>query len=200
MTIWKPVLAPGPNPPWKVILLDRDGVVIRDRGYLSDPAGVELVPGAGDALAGARKAGWFLAGISNQSGLGRGLFDPRDLASVMRRLDEELEACRAPLDAFAYCPHAPGEGCSCRKPEPGLLAELGILAGLDHRSWVVGDKLSDVELGLGLGMRAVLVMTGYGPESLQQARARNTGVLPFHSAADLPAAIDLILADEGSDA
>ncbi len=198
MNVWKAVGERRPQPPWKVLLLDRDGVVIKDRGYLGDPAGVELVPGAAEAMARARAEGWFLVGVSNQSGLGRGLFTPADLELVMKRLDQLLAAAGAAFDAFYYCPHAPGEGCPCRKPAPGLIEEAGLAEGLDHRSWVVGDKLSDVELGLGLGTRAILVRTGYGAQASREAAARWGRDSRVQVVDDLPAAIALVLAESGS--
>ncbi len=200
MTVWKRGPGTGPHPPWKVILLDRDGVVIRDRGYLGDPGGVELIPGAAAALRRAHEAGWYLCGLSNQSGLGRGLFTLGDLAAVMQRMEDLLAADGAVFDAFHYCPHAPGEGCECRKPQPGLVREAGLLEGLDHRSWMVGDKLSDVETGLRLGIGAILVRTGYGETSLQAVRDRWSTNPPFAVVDDLPAAIGLILGAGETDA
>ncbi len=198
MTVWKDPGDRRPYPAWKVLLLDRDGVVIRDRGYLADPEGVELVPGAAGAMARAKAAGWFLVGVSNQSGLGRGLISPAELEKVMHRMDRRLAAEDASFDAFYYCPHAPGQGCACRKPAPGLVEEAGLADGLDGRSWVIGDKISDLELGLGLGTRAILVRTGYGAQVEQEALDRWGREGPVAVADDLPAAIDIVLADPGS--
>ncbi len=198
MTVWKDPGDRRPHPPWRVLLLDRDGVVIKDRGYLGDPAGVELIPGAAAAMSRAKAAGWFLVGVSNQSGLGRGMFSPADLDKVMDRLDKLLAAQGAAFDAFFYCPHAPGQGCPCRKPAAGLLEEAGLAAGLDRRSWVIGDKLSDLEFGLRLGTRAILVRTGYGAQVEQDAMDRWGRDDMVAVADDLPAAIDMVLADPGS--
>lgn len=193
MTVWKTPVGKGPNPPWKVLLLDRDGVVIRDRGYLDRPEGVELAPGAAAAMALARAAGWFLCGVSNQSGLGRGIIGPDDLKSVMKRMDHLLAAEGVEFDAFAFCPHAPDAGCACRKPAVGLLEEVGLVGGLDARSFVVGDKPSDVELGLNLGISPILVRSGYGRKSELECRERWPR-LSIPVVDDLAAAVEIVLA------
>jgi D-glycero-D-manno-heptose 1,7-bisphosphate phosphatase len=149
---------PGP-----VLFLDRDGVLIEDRHYLHDPEQVVLLPGVVGALAAARTAGFRLVGLSNQSGLGRGYFDRNQLDAVMRRLTDLLAAGGVALDFFFYCPHAPRDGCRCRKPATGLLDEARAwLRWRAEESWLVGDKLSDVQLARNAGLGAVLVRTGYG--------------------------------------
>lgn len=176
------------------LFLDRDGVVIVDKDYLSDPEGVELVPGAAAAMVRAASAGYRLIGLSNQSGLGRGRFGPEQLAAVMSRVDLELSAHGAAFEAVYYCPHAPHEGCRCRKPGPGLLEEAALSFRWNpSRSWVIGDKASDVALGRRNGLGAVLVATGHGAEHAELVRARYAGDARVLRAADLPAALDLIL-------
>lgn len=194
MSRWRPepptiATAPGTQ---RVLFLDRDGVVVVEKDYLSDPDRVELVPGAAAALRCAREAGYLLVGVSNQSGLGRGLFTPADFAAVMARLDGILRAAGCPLDDFYYCPHAPGDACACRKPLPGLLEEAARhLAWDPAHSWVIGDKLSDVELARAAGLRGILVRTGHGRD--QEARlGAGSGIVVVD---DLPAAIALILAE-----
>jgi len=193
MTVWSRPAAP--LPPGPALFLDRDGVVIEDRHYLADPDDVVLVAGAAAAMVRARDAGFRLVGVSNQSGLGRGLFGPEALAAVMRRVDELLAAGGARFDAFHYCPHAPEQACRCRKPEPGLLDEAAErVPWIPEGSWVVGDKASDVELALRAGLGAVLVLTGYGADAdaaVAEAHAGNPRVL---RAADLPAAVAAVLA------
>ncbi|MFN2370390.1 MAG: D-glycero-alpha-D-manno-heptose-1,7-bisphosphate 7-phosphatase, partial [Candidatus Krumholzibacteriia bacterium] len=134
-------------------------------------------------------------GLSNQSGLGRGLFGPEALAAVMARLDALLAAEGAAFDAFHYCPHAPADKCDCRKPAPGLLHDAAVrVPYAPRRSWMVGDKVSDVALGRDAGLSAVLVRTGYGTASAAEVAARWVGDRRVREAADLPAAVDLILA------
>lgn len=160
--IWR-CPAAGPPRDGPVLFLDRDGVIIVDRDYLADPDGVELVPGVADALLRAAAAGYALIGISNQSGIGRGRFGATELVAVMNRVDEELARCGVRLDAMYYCPHAPADACRCRKPEPGLLEEASVcFRWTPDRSWVIGDKASDVDLGRRHGLGAALVGTGHG--------------------------------------
>ncbi len=178
---------PTPRP---TLFLDRDGVLVVDRDYLDDPGAVTLIPGVPQALARARAAGFQLVGVSNQSGLGRGRFTAAQLDAVMRRFTALLQRSGASLDGFFYCPHDPGAGCHCRKPAAGLLDEAAAELPWDpERSWVIGDKVSDVDLALGAGLRPVLVRTGHGA-----AQARDLG----HRAgvpvvADLPEAVDHVL-------
>jgi D-glycero-D-manno-heptose 1,7-bisphosphate phosphatase len=179
--------SPTPRP---TLFLDRDGVLVIDRDYLDDPDAVTLIPGVPQALARARAAGFQLVGVSNQSGLGRGRFTAAQLDAVMERLTGLLQGSGAPLDAFFYCPHAPAVGCRCRKPAPGLLHEAATELPWDaDRSWVIGDKISDVDLALGAGLRPVLVRTGHGAEQARDLGDR-AGVPVV---ADLPAAVDLVL-------
>jgi len=182
------------------LFLDRDGVVIVDKDYLSDPEGVELVPGAAAAMARAARAGYLLIGLSNQSGLGRGRFGQAELEAVMARVDRELSRQGVALDAMYYCPHAPEAGCRCRKPGPGLLEEAAASFRWEAaRSWVVGDKASDVELGRRHGLGAVLVGTGYGAGEAACVSAGWPADPLVRQAADLAAAVELILgADAGA--
>ena len=179
---------PGPT-----LFLDRDGVLVVDRDYLARARDVELIPGVPAALRRARTAGYQLIGVSNQSGLGRGRFSAADLEAVMTRLAALLAAADASLDGFFYCPHAPDQGCRCRKPAPGLLEEAAAHFAWDPaRSWVIGDKVSDVDLALQHGLRPVLVRTGHG--AAQQHRLADRTEVPV--VADLPAAVDHVLRED----
>jgi len=186
------------------LFLDRDGVVIVDRDYLSDPEGVELVPGAAAAMVRAAAAGYLLIGLSNQSGIGRGRFGLAELEAVMERVDLELSRHGIALDAMYYCPHAPADGCRCRKPEPGLLEEAAASFRWDaSRSWVIGDKASDVELGRRHGLGAVLVGAGLGTGEGARVATDWCGDPLVGQAADLAGAVGLILgagADSGGSA
>jgi histidinol-phosphate phosphatase family protein len=147
------------------VLLDRDGTLIQERHYLADPDGVELVPGAGAALRRLNQAGYPVALVTNQSGVARGLISREDVDRVHARLEKLLADEGAHLDGIWVCPHHPEHGgsCSCRKPSPGLAEEAARALHLDlHRSFVVGDKLCDVELARGVGASPILVRTGYG--------------------------------------
>ena len=180
------------------LFLDRDGVVIVDKDYLADPDGVQLVPGTAGAMARAAAAGYLLIGLSNQSGLGRGRFGPEALAAVMTRVDEELARHGAAFDAMYYCPHAPEDACRCRKPGPGLLEEAAASFRWEAaRSWVIGDKASDVELGRRHGLGAILVGTGYGAAEAAKVAAFRPGDPRVRLAADLEAAVAMILDEDG---
>lgn len=145
------------------VFFDRDGTLIREREYLSDPEGVELLPGAAAAVRIARRAGFAPILATNQSGVGRGLFSEDAVGAVHARLAELLAAEGARLDAVYVCPHAPEAGCDCRKPAPGLLARAAAERGLDlRRSFVVGDKEADLALARAAGATGLLVRTGYG--------------------------------------
>lgn len=193
MSVWKEPATTGAAGP--VLFLDRDGVVIADRNYLADPDQVALIPGAAAAMARARAAGFALVGVSNQSGLGRGLFGQAAFAAVMERLEDLLAAAGASFDAFYYCPHAPQQDCRCRKPLPGLLEEAARRLPFEPAgSWVIGDKASDVALARDAGLGAVLVHTGYGAGEAADVRARWGDDPRVLQAADLPGAVAAILA------
>ncbi len=175
------------------MFLDRDGTIIVERDYLSDPDEVVLIDGVAEALSEARAAGYALVIVTNQSGIGRGYFSWDDYRAIETRVESLLDAAGASVDATYVCPHDPSvlPACSCRKPATGLYVEAAAALDLDvASSWFVGDKESDVLPASAMGGRAILVRTGYGGE-LQSGAP--TGVLV---ADDLRTAIDEIL---GSD-
>lgn len=139
--------------------IDRDGTVIRNAHYLSDPEAVELLPGAAAALRRLQQAGYLLILVSNQSGLARGYFSPADLQAVHRRLEEELAAAGVVLDGYYYCPHGPDDpDCHCRKPAVGMLAQAcrDFAIDLGH-AVVIGDSACDVQLGHNFALPAVQI-------------------------------------------
>jgi D-glycero-D-manno-heptose 1,7-bisphosphate phosphatase len=149
----------------RYVLLDRDGTIIADRHYLSDPEGVELLPGAVEGLRALKRLGLGLLVVSNQSGLGRGYFQEQDLWAVHMRLRQLLAAEGLQLDGSYYCPHLPEDACACRKPAPGLVEQAAQEQGFEPSlCFVIGDKRSDVELGLAVGAVSILVRTGKGRE------------------------------------
>ena len=190
-----PAVSQGP-----ALFLDRDGVVISDRDYLADPQQVQLLPGVAPAMVRARQAGYLLVGVSNQSGLGRGYFSHSDFEAVMQRIVADLAAEGAAFDGFFYCPHAPSDDCQCRKPLTGMLAEAAAFFAWDPaRSWVIGDKSSDVELGQAAGLGSILVRTGYGAQQEAKVMSGFSAAQRVLVADDLAAAVDLILAiDDGN--
>jgi D-glycero-D-manno-heptose 1,7-bisphosphate phosphatase len=155
------------------VFLDRDGTLIDDVGYISDPQDVRLVPGAADALRALRNAGFRLVVISNQSGLGRGDVTQEQADSVHERFLDELQRAGARIDAAYYCPHSPDEGCRCRKPLPGLILDAAGDLGLDlERSVMVGNSHVDISAGEAAGTRAILLRDDASawPDAVRQIR------------------------------
>ena len=145
------------------LFVDRDGTLLREREYLSEPNDVELLPGVAGALREVRSAGHPVVVISNQSGVGRGYFTEARAHAVMARMRERLRAEGVELDAIRFCPHVPEAGCDCRKPGGRLLREAADDLRLSLRdSVMVGDRWLDVDAGRGVGAAGVLVRTGYG--------------------------------------
>jgi D-glycero-D-manno-heptose 1,7-bisphosphate phosphatase len=154
--------------------VDRDGTLIVERNYLADPAGVELLPGAGRGLRRLADAGFALVLVTNQSGIARGLFGEEEFAAVQGRLSELLAAEGVRLDGAYHCPHHPDYSgpCTCRKPAPGMFVRAAADLGLDPaRSLYIGDRLADVLAAGELGGRAYLVRTGYGDAEGERAPA-----------------------------
>ena len=149
----------------KCVFVDRDGTIIVEKNYLSDPTGVELLPGAAEGLARLAGLGYLLVVVSNQSGIGRGYFSAAQVEAVHIRLDELLAAGGVRIDRYYYCPHRPDEGCACRKPATGMIddAVRDLDINLSH-SFMIGDNLCDLQLGKNAGITPVLVRTGYGSE------------------------------------
>ncbi len=142
--------------PPRAVLFDRDGTLVEDVPYNGDPAQVRIRPGAREALDRLRAAGIRVAMVTNQSGVARGLLTPEQVAAVNTRVEELL----GPLDAVLVCEHGPDDGCSCRKPRPGLVLEAARRLGLRPRDCVViGDIGSDIEAARAAGARAVMVPT-----------------------------------------
>ena len=148
------------------IFLDRDGTIIEDRHYIQNPDEIIFLPGAIEGLKMMSVKGYHLYIVSNQSGVGRGILTKKTFQAVHDRFCQMIATREVVIDDFAYCFHSPEEYCECRKPQPGMVRGLATKHNIDlPRSFVVGDKLSDVELGIGMGMNSCLVRTGQGAES-----------------------------------
>ncbi len=178
------------------LFADRDGTVIVDKHYPSDPNGIELIEGAVEGLQEATGAGYRIVILSNQSGVARGMFDIEAVERMNQRLLDLLKQAGVRVDGLYYCPHHPAGAvdrwrrrCDCRKPAPGMAEQAARELNLDlRRSLVVGDKLDDVMLSWVIGAQSVLVRTGHGREHEQLLdRSRmNRGVMV---AADLRQAV-----------
>ena len=132
----------------RAVFLDRDKTLNEDPGYLSDPTAMRLLPGVLEGLSSLQARGLRLVLISNQAGVGRGYFSEATMWAVHARLEQLLAADGVHLDAAYYCQHAPWDGCACRKPQPGMLLQAARELNIDlAASFMVGDKLADVEAG-----------------------------------------------------
>ncbi|HEX7047350.1 MAG TPA: D-glycero-beta-D-manno-heptose 1,7-bisphosphate 7-phosphatase [Gammaproteobacteria bacterium] len=173
-----------------VLVLDRDGVINADSPeYIKSPEEWRPLPGSIDAIARASKAGFTIAVASNQSGVGRGLFDLDALSAIHDAMIEAVEDAGGHIDLIVFCPHHPDENCECRKPKAGLLrrieTELGTsLAG----QWSVGDSARDLAAARVVAAQPVLVRTGNGRKT--ERELTDTDVTVFD---DLAAAIDALL-------
>ncbi|MGA2384436.1 MAG: HAD family hydrolase [Gemmatimonadales bacterium] len=171
------------------VFLDRDGTLVRDPGYLHDPALVDLLPGVVEGLRALARAGWPLVVVSNQSGIARGLFGPGAFHAVTARVEELLAPHGVRFAGVYYCPHHPDftGPCACRKPGVELFERAARELGFDLRhSWFVGDKLQDAEPARRLGGRGVLLGIP-APADAQRTRDLGVAVAP-----DLQAAAALI--------
>lgn len=154
------------------VFVDRDGTVIREREYLSDPAGVELIPGAVEALKAFQDAGYAVVIVTNQSGIARGLYDEEAYRAVEAEVESRLEGQGVRVLASYHCPHHPEftGPCDCRKPAVGLFRRAEREHGLDlSRSVYIGDRLRDIEAAIELGGSGLLVRTGHGAEEASSA-------------------------------
>ncbi len=177
------------TPPRRFVLIDRDGTLNVEKNYLSDPAQLELVPGAAAAIRRLNRAGYGICVVTNQSGIARGYFSLDRVAEIHARLAELLAAEGAAVDGVYICPHGPDDDCTCRKPLPGMIEQAAADHGFDPAlAVVVGDKEADIGLGKAVGATTILVRTGYG----RQVEA--AGSAADYVVDDLPAAIDLICA------
>lgn len=178
------------------VFLDRDGTIIVDKGYITIPDDVELLPGAADAIARFRSAGWKVFVVSNQAGVAKGLISEEELTGINQRMLMMLGAEGALLDGIYCCPHHP-EGsehefaveCGCRKPKAGLLEQAAAEHNLDFSDCaIVGDSVRDLEAGRRAGVAAtLLVLTGHGAEESKEEHGAD------HVAPDLAAAAEWLL-------
>jgi D-glycero-D-manno-heptose 1,7-bisphosphate phosphatase len=169
----------------KVVVLDRDGTIVIDRGYLDDPAGLEFLPGAVDSLRRLNDMGYRLVIVTNQSGVGRGMFSVDRLGEIHDRLAEMMRSAGVRLEGIYYCPHTPDAGCSCRKPATGLLFQAASELGFEpSAAIVIGDKMSDVEFGSRAGATTILLSADGVPTG--------AAVIPDFVATDMTQAAQMI--------
>ncbi len=166
-----PVPLPSAPPERGWIILDRDGVINRDRAdYVKTPAELDFLPGSLEAIAALSQAGYGVVVATNQSGVGRGLLSGQDLDAIHAKLAMAVGAAGGQLLGVFVCPHAPDAGCACRKPRAGLLQQIAIWAGIDLAGVpVVGDAARDLEAARSVGALPILVRTGHGERTLRES-------------------------------
>jgi D-glycero-D-manno-heptose 1,7-bisphosphate phosphatase len=170
----------------RLVILDRDGVINHESdAYIKSPDEWIPIPGSLDAIARLHRAGLTVVVVTNQAGVGRGLFDLATLEAIHRKMRTAVEAAGGKLSGIFYCPHGPEDNCDCRKPKPGLLRRIANQFQVDlHDLPVIGDSLKDIEAAESVGARPILVRTGYGEETWQNlADKRRVNVYPDLAAA-----------------
>jgi len=176
-----------------LIFLDRDGVINEDHGdYVTTLADWRPIPGSLDAVARIAKAGWDVVIVTNQSALARGLLDESTLFAIHTALHQAVEHRGGRIAAIMHCPHHPRDGCSCRKPAPGMVHEAERVLGRSARGApLIGDKLSDLDAARAAGCRPMLVRTGQG----SWIDPADPGLVGAAIHSDLAGAVDTLLTD-----
>lgn len=175
----------------KLVILDRDGVINFDSAqFIKTPAEWKPIPGSLEAIARLNQAGYRVVVATNQSGIGRGLFDMDTLNAIHNKMHRELATAGGRIDAIFYCPHSNDSNCECRKPKPGLFERIATSLNADLRGVpTVGDSLRDLQAGAAVGCSPMLVLTGKGSKTQAEGNLPE-GTLEF---ADLATAVDYIL-------
>lgn len=175
----------------KLVILDRDGVINYDSDqFVKSPGEWKPLPRSLEAIARLTQAGYRVVVATNQSGIGRGLFDMDTLNAIHDKMHRAVQLVGGRIDAVFYCPHSVDSKCECRKPKPGMFTRIASCFNADlAQSYAVGDSLRDLQAAAAAGSRPILVLTGKG------ATTRDNGALPERTVivADLAAAVDHIL-------
>ena len=165
----------------KLIILDRDGVINRDSAqFIKTPEEWKPIPGSLEAIAKLNHAGYRVVVASNQSGIGRGLFDMATLNAINEKMYKALGQLGGRIDALFYCPHTADSNCDCRKPKPGMLIEIGQRFAVDLTGVpCVGDGERDLQAAAAVGAQPILVLTGKGEKTLRSGNfPQNTAIFP----------------------
>jgi D-glycero-D-manno-heptose 1,7-bisphosphate phosphatase len=170
-----------------LVILDRDGVINQDSdAYIKSPDEWIPLPGSLDAIARLNRGGFTVVVASNQAGIGRGLFDLDTLERIHQKMTAALAALGGHLDGIFFCPHRPDEHCDCRKPEPGLLWQIGARFQMPlDKVPVIGDSLRDLQAARTAGARPILVLSGNGLKTSRQLpdEFRDVAIYPDLAAA-----------------
>ncbi len=164
----------------KLIVLDRDGVInVDSEQFIKSPDEWKPIPGSLEAIARLNESGWRVVVASNQSGVGRGLFDMDTLNAINEKMTKAIGQAGGRLDAIFFCPHSADSTCDCRKPRPGMFLQIAERFNVDMRGVpVVGDSLRDLQAGVAVGCQPYLVLTGKGAKT-QADPALPEGTLVF---------------------
>lgn len=160
----------GDNAKRPAVFMDRDGTISEEIGYVNHPSRYRVFPYAGEAVRLLNQSNYLAVLVTNQAGVARGYFTEDVIKAVHACLEKELAKNDAHLDAIFYCAHHPNVGeapyrqdCDCRKPKPGLITRAAAEFDIDlTRSWMIGDRYSDIELARNAGVRSAFVLSGYG--------------------------------------
>ncbi|GLH73176.1 D,D-heptose 1,7-bisphosphate phosphatase [Geothrix limicola] len=187
----------------RAVFLDRDGVLVEDRGLLVDAEDIRIYEGVPEALARLHRAGFALVVVSNQAVVARGLLSEAGMRRLQETLEARLQAQGAPaFDGFYYCPHHPSAtlpeyrvDCGCRKPRPGMLLKAAEDLGLDlASSYMVGDRPTDLQAGHRAGCLGIWVQSGrHADRPIETAEALDPGIVPAFVCASLTEAATWIL-------
>ena len=183
--------------PGFAVFVDRDGTMVFDKHYLADPRGLEIIPTVPEGIKKLNDAGIPVIMVTNQSGVARGKFDEATLELIHQRLFEILEDGGAIVNGFYYCPHMPDAGCDCRKPKPGMLLKAKKEHGFDlAKSYVIGDRMLDIEMAHSVGAIGVIVPEP-GDQYHVDAEIEASKEMPDMRKVTFLEAVDWILRDIG---
>jgi D-glycero-D-manno-heptose 1,7-bisphosphate phosphatase len=178
------------------VFLDRDGVIVENRAdYVKSLAEIKLIPGAVEALARLAQTNWLIVIVTNQAAIGRHIITRETAEAINGNVVQVITSAGGRVDGVYVCPHTPADGCTCRKPAPGLLLQAAAELGIDlAASVMIGDAVSDVQAALAAGVKPIFLRTGLAERlaaELSQAQQLNAEVYP-----DLAAAVRHILDHE----
>ena len=175
--------------PAKIIVLDRDGVInVDSRDYIKTVDEWRPIPGSIEAIAALSKSGYRIAVATNQSGIGRGLYDELALAQMHGKMQDLVEAAGGTIHTVCYCPHTPETNCRCRKPGTGLLEQIANEMNASLTGCLfVGDSLKDMQAAIAFAMQPILVRTGNGEKTERQLDQLGVDVPVYDSLADVAA-------------
>jgi D-glycero-D-manno-heptose 1,7-bisphosphate phosphatase len=173
------------KPKVKAVFIDRDGTLIEEVNFLHRVEDLQYFSYTDEAIRLLKANGFLVVLVTNQSGIGRGVYSEDDMHAVHAKIQTDLTE---KLDAIYFCPHLPNAGCSCRKPNLGMIEAAMADLPIDlENSWMIGDKSLDVELGLNAGIKPILVLTGYGKKHLDSLKGK-----PYKVAENLLEAVKII--------